>query len=156
MANRTKLTEEKKAKFLDALKSTASVSSAAKAIGVSRTAIYELRKNDPVFAADFEAAGALATQRLEDEAIRRAFHGVRKPVYYQGEKVDELVEYSDTLLIFLLKGRDPERFAERAKVEHSGRIHQTVTHRAVSETDRRIGELFGLGESPSPTPSLPH
>jgi len=30
-----------------------------------------------------------------------------KPVYYQGEQCGEVREYSDTLLIFILKARDP-------------------------------------------------
>jgi hypothetical protein len=31
-------------------------------------------------------------------------------------------EYSDTLLIFLLKGARPEKYRERADVRHSGKI----------------------------------
>ena len=41
---------------------------------------------------------------LEAEARRRAVEGVRKPVFYQGVICGWVGEYSDTLLIFLLKG----------------------------------------------------
>jgi hypothetical protein len=41
-------------------------------------------------------------------------------VFYQGQQFATVRKYSDTLLIFLLKGRKPERYRER--VEHSGRL----------------------------------
>jgi hypothetical protein len=56
--------------------------------------------------------------QLEQEARRRAHDGVRKPVYQGGKRVGYIQEYSDTLLIFLLKGLRPEKYRER--FEHSG------------------------------------
>jgi hypothetical protein len=47
--------------------------------------------------------------------------GVKKNVYYKGEKIDELREYSDTLLTLLLKARDPEKYKDRVQQEHSGK-----------------------------------
>jgi hypothetical protein len=41
-------------------------------------------------------------------------------VFYQGIQTATVRKYSDTLLIFLLKGRKPERYRER--VEHSGKV----------------------------------
>ena len=41
-------------------------------------------------------------------------------------------------------------------VEHSGTIHQTVEHRAVSETDQRIEELIEAREDPDTAKTLPH
>ncbi len=50
---------------------------------------------------------------LEGEAWRRAVQGVERPIHYQGAQVDTIREYSDTLLIFLLKGARPEKYRER-------------------------------------------
>ena len=54
---------------------------------------------------------------LEDEARRRALQGVEKPVFREGRQVGTVTEYSDTLLIFLLKARRPEKFRDRARFE---------------------------------------
>ncbi len=57
---------------------------------------------------------------LEDEAVRRAKDGVEEPVYQGGKLVGHVQKYSDTLLIFLLKGAKPEKFRERSQHEFSG------------------------------------
>ena len=59
---------------------------------------------------------------LEPEAIRRTVEGVEKPVYHQGRQVGTVREYSDTLLIFLLKGWKSERYTERREVFHRGAV----------------------------------
>jgi hypothetical protein len=48
--------------------------------------------------------------RLEDEAVRRAYEGVERPVFQGGKQVGVVREYSDTLLIFLLKALRPEKY----------------------------------------------
>ena len=50
---------------------------------------------------------------LEDEAKRRAYEGVKKPVYQGGKRVGYVQEYSDTLLIFLLKGTNKAKYGDR-------------------------------------------
>ncbi|MBX6773030.1 MAG: hypothetical protein IRY83_14975 [Chloroflexi bacterium] len=50
---------------------------------------------------------------LEAEAWRRAVDGVERPVYQNGQRVGAVREYSDTLLIFLLKGGRPQKYRER-------------------------------------------
>ena len=59
---------------------------------------------------------------LEPEAIRRAVDGVEKAVYYRGAQVGVEREYSDTLLIFLLKGWKADRYTERREVFHRGAV----------------------------------
>jgi hypothetical protein len=60
---------------------------------------------------------------LEDEAVRRAVDGVRKPIFYKGKPIricGEIVyetEYSDTLLIQLLKAYYPEKFGDKPQVQ---------------------------------------
>jgi hypothetical protein len=53
---------------------------------------------------------------LEDEAVRRAYEGVEKPVCQMGKEVGVIREYSDTMLIFLLKGLRPAKYRERYDV----------------------------------------
>lgn len=137
MANLTKLTPEKMARFLEVLSDTANVSAAAKKIRMSRQYMYQVRGEDEEFAAAWDEAVKLGTAALEDEAVRRAKDGTLRPVFYKGEKVGTIREYSDTLLIFLLKARDPDKYADRVKKEVTGAGGGPVQHAAVSMEDYR-------------------
>lgn len=66
--------------------------------------------SDATFAAAFHAAEAAGTDVIEEEAFRRAVKGVEKPVYRAGEVVGHVADYSDTMLMFLLKARRPDRY----------------------------------------------
>jgi hypothetical protein len=93
---------------------TGHVQRAADVAGVPLTAVQERRKRDRGFAKLFDEALSASVQRLRDEATRRAVDGVDKPLYWKGELVDHIREYSDTLLLALLKAKDP---AFRDKVD---------------------------------------
>jgi hypothetical protein len=83
--------------------------------GIDRGTHYDWLKADPGYKAAFEAVQDQAAQSLEDEAVRRAYEGVERPVTVAGKR--ELVrEYSDTLLIFRLKGLRPAKYRERYDV----------------------------------------
>lgn len=116
MANRTKLTPEKKEQFLDVLSDGSSVTAAAKAIGISRTCVYEHRVEDKAFASAWDDAVEAGTDALEDEAVLRAKNS------------------SDTLLIFLLKGRRPEKFKDRQQIE--GQITVNISERLERARER--------------------
>jgi hypothetical protein len=111
---RTIRTPENREAFLDALSETANVTAACERVGISRRAIYEWREEDPDFVAAWERALNLGTDALEDEAVRRGREGTVKPVFYKGEECGGVREYSDTLLIFMLKARRPEKFRDSA------------------------------------------
>jgi hypothetical protein len=113
-----KATPEKKAAFLTALMETCSVAKACIAVDINRTTAYRWRDDDAPFAAAWEVAKDLGADVLEDEAVRRAHDGIPKPIYHMGACIDTVQEYSDTLLIFLLKGARPAKYKDR--VEHSG------------------------------------
>jgi hypothetical protein len=56
----------------------------------------------------------MAAEALEAEAIRRGFEGVEEPVgWYKGQPGGYITRYSDTLLIFLLKGALPNKYKDR-------------------------------------------
>jgi hypothetical protein len=70
-------------------------------------------KEDPTYPDRFEEAKAKAARSLEDEAVRRAHQGCRREVRYKGKVVGYEIEYSDALLLALLKANAPEKFIER-------------------------------------------
>lgn len=104
---------------------------ACRLLDISRTAVHEHKHADPEFAAKLEAAWEEGTQTLEEEARRRAHDGVvkEKGVYHNGEMVGMQVEteYSDTLLMFLLKSRRPDIYRERTDTRHSGPDGEPLT-----------------------------
>jgi hypothetical protein len=81
---------------------------------------YRLRKTDAEFAELWDEALEEGIQQLEEEARRRAVEGVTVPIMYRGEQVASVQEFSDTLLIFLLKAKRPEVYRDRHHVEHHG------------------------------------
>ncbi len=142
--NRTAITRrgEWKPKFLKALAESGNVRIACEVAVVDRVTAYEHRKSDPEFAKGWSVALNESADVLEAEARRRACDGVDEPVIHQGQLMGVFVnadgqivqadtpgatkipltvkKYSDTLLIFLLKGIRPNKFRDNAKVEHSG------------------------------------
>ncbi|MBI3648908.1 MAG: terminase [Actinobacteria bacterium] len=106
--------------FLAALRDRGNVRAAARAAQVDRSTPYKLRGADPVFANAWEDAMDDAADVLEAEARRRATLGVDEPVFYKGVPVGSVKRYSDTLLMFLLKGARPHIYRERFGVEYGG------------------------------------
>lgn len=107
-------------KFLISYKKCGNITKAAKAAKVDRSTVYDRQKSDPAFEAAMVDAQEEAVDLLEEEARRRASDGTLKPVFYKGEKVAEVREYSDTLLIVLLKANRPEKYKERADITSGG------------------------------------
>lgn len=112
-----------KRQFLERFRREGNVSHAAKGI-CDRQRVYDWKKDDPDFLAAYQQAEIDATEVLEHEATRRAVRGVKKVkgVYYQGEQIatETEIDYSDTLLIFLLKARAPDKYRERLDLRHAG------------------------------------
>lgn len=79
-----KLTPEKLTAFCAALAETCNVGKACAAVGVSRYTAYKWRKDMPEFADAWDEAMKAGVLGLEDEAHRRAFEGVEKPLTHQG------------------------------------------------------------------------
>lgn len=105
----------KKRAFIAAYAETGTITRAAEIACIDRKTHYDWLKEDPDYVKACEAAYEQAGERLEQEARRRAVEGTNKPVWYQGQKCGVTTEYSDTLLIFLLKGAKPEKYQERIR-----------------------------------------
>lgn len=114
---------DKQHEFLEALRAAGNVTDACRATDLPRRTVYEWRDADAEFAAAWSDALDEAADTMEREAFRRAVEGVDKPVYGSlgrgagtGE-VGRIREYSDTLLIFLLKAARPDKYRERSAVQ---------------------------------------
>lgn len=79
---------------------------------VSRRCAYRHKGIDEKFATRWADAIENAVDIMELEARRRAVKGTDKPVFQRGEQVGTIREYSDTLLMFLLKANKPEKFRD--------------------------------------------
>ena len=79
------------------------------------------------FAEAWDEALEVGIQFLEDEAVRRAAEGVEKPIFYQGEQVASVTEYSDNLLKFLLEGRRATIYRPKQDDKGVSEIKITVT-----------------------------
>jgi hypothetical protein len=145
----TPFTPKRQAKFLERLAAGWSVTDAARSAGiVPRTAYNYRTAGTPEYNAVFEAAWDDAleagTDRLEDEAMRRAVEGTEKPVYQRGLLVGRVREYSDTLTVFLLKARRPGKYRERVDVQHSGTVQHQHTHDLTKLSDTELAQLEQL------------
>lgn len=105
---RTIRTPTKKRVFLEVLAQGKSVTMACEKARVARSAMFTWRSEDPQFKKEWEEAIERGDEYFEDEARRRAVEGTLKPVYQGGIRVGTIREYSDSLLMFQMKGRMPK------------------------------------------------
>jgi len=129
--------------FLAALAQSGNVRLACESAGgIERSTAYDLRDADETFATEWESALEESADLLEQEARRRAHDGLRRLKFHNGSPImvpalgengipllnvdNEPImvpyvehEYSDTLLIFLLKGVRPEKYRERNETKHT-------------------------------------
>lgn len=106
--SRAVLAKKKRKVFLSILAKTGQVAVAARACGHTDTSTFQhFRRHDEDFAEDWNHALEAAANILEEEAVRRAIEGVLEPVYYKGEIAGYKTNYSDTLMMFILRKLDP-------------------------------------------------
>lgn len=99
-----------------------SITDAAATAQVDATMPYHRRDADEAFRKAWNKAGSLGKKMLEMESGRRAFHGTLKPVFYMGEEVGQIREYSDALMMFLLRAKDPTKYRDNASLEVKGKL----------------------------------
>lgn len=102
MPNRTIRTPEKGERLFAKLRLGYSVRSACQSEKIARSTYYDWREQDDAFARAADEALDEGTDFLEDKARERA------------------VKESDTLLIFLLKARRPDKYREKQTLAHEG------------------------------------
>lgn len=106
-------TEAKQRRFIEELADTACVETAARAVGMSISSAYALRRapGGEAFAGAWLAALQQGAHRLADIAFDRAIHGSDEPVFDRnGNRVGRRMRQNDRLLMFLLRAHLPERY----------------------------------------------
>ena len=97
--------------FLTALAKGHSISGASRVVGMSRANAYRWIKQDN-FREAYDLAMEFGTQTLEDYALMRA---------------TDQDSPSDSVLMFLLRSRRPEKYREQVALHHSGEVdHKKV------------------------------
>lgn len=137
----------KRAAFLRYLVETASITESCKKAKLNRATAYTWRDADPEFERQWDENLIKGCDVLEDEAVRRGRDGYLRPVYQGGKKVGTERRYSDTLLMFMLNGRRPEKF-QRSRVEHTGANGGAIKFEDASllESARRVAFLLNMGQ----------
>lgn len=138
-----------KPRLIELVAAGSTITDAAKEVGIHRNYVYEAAKKDEEFAEAIRKAYADSADHLEAEARRRAIRGVVRKKFDKGVPIIDPAtgaqyeerEYSDTLLIFLLKGRRPDVFGERVKHEHTGKPFdaESAATDLLAEISRRLG-----------------
>jgi hypothetical protein len=155
------ITHPKKHAFLAAYAHCGQIRRAARAAQCDWKNHYLWLAKDPMYAACFAQAQQMAGDFLEEEAIRRAVDGVQKGVWHQGALVGKERVYSDTLLIFALKGAKPAKYKE-SRTQVNVQVNQSETlqllfmqlEREEAEEQRRLPPWQPPG-GPPPAPQLP-
>lgn len=114
--------------FLEAYERLCHISQAAETAGIERKLHYYWLRTDADYKARFEESDRIAIKALEDEAHRRALHGVQEPVFHQGQICGHVQKFSDRLMEFLLRGRQPEIYGDRFKAEMTGKNGAPIEH----------------------------
>jgi hypothetical protein len=131
-----------RARFLKHLAKTANITASAMVACITRRTAYNWKHAEPDFEEAWLDALEQATDTLEAEARRRALEGTPRPltckdglIYDKDGKPVMVLDFSDTLMVTLLKAHRPERFKDRSETHMTGtlQVERTVfggTHKA--------------------------
>lgn len=134
-------TPEKEAELLAAVvKNGGNISKSCEEVGIGRQTVYDWKDAHEDFAQALEKACERGVDALEDEATRRAFHGVEEPVYQGGARIGTIQKYSDTLMIFLMKGRRRAKYGDRHVADVNLRGAKALTN------EQAMAEIAALSQ----------
>lgn len=103
------------------LSKAGNIGAACEAAHIARSSFYRRRDEDPQFAAESREAIEDAMDRLESAAWTRAVEGVERITPSGMTR-----EYSDSLLMFLLKAHRPAKYRTTIRQEHTGQDGQPL------------------------------
>ena len=135
--------------FLEAFAQCGIANLAARQVRVNPKTVQKTLERNPKFREAYYIAKENATQMLEAEMLRRAKIGIEKPVTVAGQR-EVIREYSDTLLIFMLKSLRPQVYRDNYNVALSnpdGSKLELAPQQAVLtliQSDPRIAEAQKL------------
>jgi hypothetical protein len=105
------------------------------------------RRVDQSFCQAWNEAATIGTELLEQEAERRAYHGVDEPVFFRGIECGHIRKYSDTLLMFLLKSRRPAVYRDNSDNKFGGSFQlnvNVVTVESHQQNDQCVPETTAV------------
>ena len=130
--------------FLESLSMSGNVTAACSRAGVGHTTVYNYRNRYSEFEELWREALDKAADLLDAEALRRAVKGVEKPVFHKGKVCGTIREYSDRLLIVLMRAARPDKYAQRRETklttDRPPRVHLVI------ENDPELPEFDELME----------
>lgn len=106
--------------FFEELAATDHVQKAVAKSGLPSRTVYSWRDNDPDFAQRWTEARERYVDGLEAEAHRRAVAGTDKGVWHQGVQVGSEKQYSDSILLAMLKAKRKREYGDASKIELTG------------------------------------
>lgn len=113
------LTNSRREVFLSELAKHGRVTAAADTAGLDRSHLYKRKNEDPGFAEQWATAIDRFADTLEEAARLRAVEGTDKGIYHQGELVATEKQYSDSLLLAMLRAKRKE-YGDKSKIELTG------------------------------------
>lgn len=132
----------KKRSFLVAFSECGVIFEACRCARMGRQTHYDWMEVDEQYAKAFKMAEEAAVEALEFEARRRAKDGVTREVFHQGEVCGYRTDFSDLLMIFLLKGARPEKYREQGvQVQVNVNIADRIKAARVRVRDAQPKEL---------------
>jgi hypothetical protein len=143
----------KKAAFLAAFAECGNISRASELAEVNRHQHSRWMKADQGYCDGFGRAVDKAVDTLAEEARRRAVDGLRRVKFYQGKPIIDPEtgkpyfehEYSDVLLMFMLKAMRPETFRDNVHISRDPSREAMIvldTAPGGGFNERRFAELF--------------
>lgn len=126
---------ERQRAFIEALADSGCVTRAAGVVGMAPEGAYALRRHPggKSFAEAWDRAQDVGVQRLRDIVFERAIEGVPIPVYYKGEQVGARRWFDNSLLKFILRHHDPDRYGPSSP---AGRLSPATIKKLRAEWER--------------------
>ena len=129
-----KLNFDGKCNFIASLITLHNVAAACRAIGVSRVGAYSAKNKDLEFSKAWDDAIEEGVDNLIQEGQRRAFTGVKEPIFHQGVQIGSKQKYSDVLLMFLVKAKRAE-YRDNKSIDMSGELKTSAGVLLVPSTE---------------------
>ena len=132
---RNGLTPERQRAFISALAAGGVVTDAAREVGATVEAFYQLRNRPGAeeFRAAWDAAVDRAIARVEAAAVGRAINGEDRMVVSAGELMGYERRFHESLVMFMLRSRRPDRYGQDWRALRPGHpVYEKIAQEALA------------------------
>lgn len=141
------------ARFVKILEKEGAIERSRRRVRLGSKSLRAMRRNPQIEARVLDAI-TLYRESCEKKIDKRAFDGVKEPVYFEGEVVGHKMKYSDALAMFRLRGLAPEIYAERHEHRHSGQVDHNI--KVYIPHNQRDPHLANTVPGPDPAKLIEH